>query len=67
MPYSLHSINSTDRGRPAPQPSCPKCESPDTCSAAKRPTANSYWRCLRCGDVWNPSLLFGAPQRRWYR
>jgi hypothetical protein len=38
-------------------PRCPKCRSTETSSAAKKPTANSYWRCLKCGDVWNPSLL----------
>jgi len=48
-------------------PACPKCESPDTSSAAKRPTAQSYWRCLRCGEVWNPSLRVGSQPRRWNR
>lgn len=64
MQYSRN--ESTDK-RLARPPSCPKCLSPDTCSASKRPSADSYWRCLRCGDVWNPSLLFGAPQRQWHR
>ena len=61
------SIHATGRERVPRQPVCIKCESPDTCSAAKRPTDNSYWRCLRCGEVWNPSLLIGARQRQWYR
>ena len=47
-------------------PRCPKCRSTDTSSAAKRPTANSYWRCLKCGDVWNPALL-SEPKRWWQR
>ncbi len=40
-------------------PACRKCGSKDTTSAAKRPTANSYWRCLQCGDVWNPAQSMG--------
>jgi hypothetical protein len=48
-------------------PACPKCQSPDACSASKRPTLDSYWRCLRCGEVWNPSLLVGFSRRRWNR
>jgi ribosomal protein L37AE/L43A len=47
-------------------PRCPKCRSTETSSAAKRPTANSYWRCLKCGDVWNPALL-SEPKRWWQR
>lgn len=38
-------------------PACPKCGSRQASSAAKRPTENSYWRCLKCGDVWNPAQL----------
>ena len=40
-------------------PTCRKCGSKETTSAAKRPTANSYWRCLNCGDVWNPAQSMG--------
>ena len=46
-------------------PRCPKCRSTETSSAAKRPTANSYWRCLKCGDVWNPALL--TDSKRWWQ
>jgi len=53
---------------PATQPPvCPKCSSRDTSSAAKRPTANSYWRCLKCGDVWNPSQLASGSGKWWQR
>jgi hypothetical protein len=48
-------------------PACPKCRSLDTSSAAKQPTSNSYWRCLDCGEVWNPSLLASGGQRWWQR
>jgi ribosomal protein L37AE/L43A len=46
------------------QQACPKCRSKETATAAKKPTANSYWRCLKCGEVWNPSL---AGARQWWQ
>jgi transposase-like protein len=32
---------------------CPACNSPAISTTAKRPDANSYWRCDACGEVWN--------------
>ncbi len=59
---------STGGTMPANQPpTCPKCGSRDTSSAAKRPTSNSYWRCLKCGDVWNPSQLSAGSGKWWQR
>jgi hypothetical protein len=52
-----------DLNRP---PACPRCRSLDTSSAAKQPTRSSYWRCLKCGDVFSPALLSDA-SRRSYR
>ena len=49
--------------QPDTPPACPKCYSKDTSSAAKRPTAQSYWRCMECGEVWNPSLMVGSTPR----
>jgi transposase-like protein len=46
-------------------PACPKCRSLDTSSAAKRPTSHSYWRCMKCGDVFSPALLTDASRRNW--
>jgi transposase-like protein len=48
-------------------PECPKCKSTDTSSAAKQPTSNSYWRCLDCGAVWNPSLLMNSGRHWWQK
>jgi hypothetical protein len=67
MRFLEHPSDAADRQRLAMPPACPKCQSQDACSAAKQPTANSYWRCLRCGEVWNPSLVIGFSQRRWNR
>jgi ribosomal protein L37AE/L43A len=63
-------LPSTSTGAPAQSadaaPACPKCRSKNSTTAAKRPTANSYWRCLQCGEVWNPALL-SAPRQWWQR
>ena len=34
-------------------PVCPSCHATATVTAATRPDADSYWRCTKCGDVWN--------------
>ena len=33
--------------------SCPKCQSTSITTSAKRPVAESYWRCESCGEIWN--------------
>lgn len=63
MAKSDRFINLTPR--PSSEPAsatepCPKCRSKNTLSAAKRPTSDSYWRCLDCGDVWSPALMVGT-------
>ena len=58
---------SYDTKREATQPRCPQCGSADTTSAAKRPTAASYWRCLGCGEVWSPAQLSSSGHRGWNR
>jgi transposase-like protein len=32
---------------------CPVCRSVSISTTAKTPDANSYWRCGKCGEVWN--------------
>jgi transposase-like protein len=36
-----------------PRPGCPACRSPDVTTTSKTVDAESYWRCLGCGNVWN--------------
>lgn len=47
--------------------SCPVCRSTTIVTTAKSPDAESYWRCTKCGEVFNASRSqtdrFGAP--RW--
>lgn len=38
----------------APLPDkCPSCGSSSIVTTGKAPTADSYWRCNGCGEVWN--------------
>jgi transposase-like protein len=34
-------------------PACPACKSSAVSTTAKHPDVNSYWRCERCGEIWN--------------
>ncbi len=51
---------------PAASPkSCPSCAAATISSTAKVPTAESYWRCMRCGEVWSPARRVSHSARRW--
>ena len=32
---------------------CPMCQSVAVVTKAKSPDADTYWRCTKCGEVWN--------------
>ena len=32
---------------------CPACHSVNVTTTSKTITAETYWRCSRCGEVWN--------------
>jgi transposase-like protein len=51
MTASNHS-ESVDATNP---PVCPACKSLSVTTTAKHPDVDSYWRCERCGEVWNIS------------
>ncbi len=66
------------RGAPISRPSsappetkgpsfCPTCRSSDVITTAKSPDSSSYWRCTKCGEIWNvgrsDSSRYGG--RRW--
>lgn len=45
---------------------CPSCKSVDvTTTAGKAITAESYWRCMACGEMWNHSRH--RPDRQFRR
>jgi transposase-like protein len=37
----------------APPSQCPACRSSDVRTTSKVVTAEAYWRCEACGEVWN--------------
>jgi transposase-like protein len=43
-----------------PPKACPACRSTDLTTTGKKATATSYWRCLRCGEVWNQERRRGG-------
>jgi ribosomal protein L37AE/L43A len=40
--------------------SCPTCRSASITTTAKNPDATSYWRCTKCGEIWNGSRRDGG-------
>ena len=45
---------------------CPACTSPAITTTSKNPSAESYWRCRRCGEIWNAGRRH-TPIARTYR
>ena len=49
---------------------CPACRSSSISTVAKNPNTESYWRCSKCGEVWNDARRHNAQeshQPRWPR
>lgn len=42
---------------------CPVCGSSSIVTTAKKPDADSYWRCESCGEVWNVARRHSDRQR----
>ncbi len=36
---------------------CPTCRSQDLVAPEKKVDAEAYWRCRKCGDMWNVSRM----------
>ena len=48
--------NHSEADRATHRPSvCPACTSTSVTTTAKFPGVESYWRCKKCGEVWNVS------------
>jgi len=47
-------IRRSDEPDVTPPPSiCPACRSSDIKTTSKTVSAETYWRCMKCGEVWN--------------
>jgi transcription elongation factor Elf1 len=57
MPYD-------DRAAPKAAPekpgTCPFCRSLDLSTTSKAISAETYWRCAKCGQIWNQSRLLAS-------
>ena len=59
-PASQSDASRTDSAPPA----CPACGSTSVTTSAKSPDASSYWRCVRCDEIWNVGRRHGGASRR---
>ena len=58
----MSTFGQTDSSRAAKGPAtCPACQSSSVTTTAKRPDIDSYWRCERCGEVWNVGRRHDRP------
>jgi predicted Zn finger-like uncharacterized protein len=62
--YAIKAPGPAATSKPA---ACPTCKSPAITTTAKSPDADSYWRCSKCGEVWNDSRTRSAQRGgpRW--
>jgi formate dehydrogenase maturation protein FdhE len=44
---------------------CPFCQKGPVATTGRKADDAAYWRCQACGQMWNPSRLAAAQQRRW--
>jgi len=44
---------------------CPFCKGSDVTTKSKVVTSSTYWRCVACGQIWNPARLM--PEWKWGR
>jgi transposase-like protein len=60
-------IPTSDLNTQAPvAPLCPFCRSADISTNGKVESDASYWRCDKCGQIWNPTrLVVKRPARVW--
>jgi predicted Zn finger-like uncharacterized protein len=52
----LRDDHRTEQTKPddgAPPTRCPACRSQDVTTTSKVASADAYWRCGSCGEVWN--------------
>jgi transposase-like protein len=46
---------------------CPTCRSQDLKTTSKVINAETYWRCVACGEVWNVARLRTGSRYATYR
>jgi len=46
---------------------CPVCRSDEIMTTSKTVSAATYWRCKKCGEIWNVGRRQAPPRRNWPR
>jgi transposase-like protein len=44
---------------------CPACGARDLTTVSKTVDVSTYWRCVKCGEVWNVSRRASGTYRRY--
>ena len=45
--------------------SCPTCRSQDLVTPSTKSESDTYWRCRKCGDMWNVGRLRTQSEGYW--
>jgi transposase-like protein len=45
----------SDHHPPPSKLMCPVCRSDQVATTSKSVSETTYWRCQKCGEIWNPS------------
>lgn len=53
----MRQASEPERRHVAPPLSCPFCRSLHPKTTTKIIDESTYWRCLTCGEIWNPGRL----------
>ena len=60
-------VTEKGKGKPFKPPTeCPFCQSAAIVTTSHIITTESYWRCTKCGDLWNTARSQPAPNRWGY-
>ena len=53
-----------EKSSPPAAIACPVCRSTDVSTSNKTQRLDAYWRCDKCGHIWNPARIL--PSRRTF-
>jgi len=52
-----------EKSSPPAATTCPVCSSSDVSTSNKTQRLDAYWRCDKCGHIWNPARVFRTSRR----
>ncbi len=63
----MRNMNESVEPSPTAPVVCPFCNAATIETTSKAITVSTYWRCLKCGEIWNVSRLRATHGRNTYR